>query len=58
MICRGSPSIVRIVKSRRKLRWAGHIATVVETRNAHRILVGRSTRKRPLGKKKREVERG
>jgi hypothetical protein len=34
-----SPSIIRIIKSRR-LRWAGHVARMVETRNSYRLLVG------------------
>jgi hypothetical protein len=40
-----SPSIIRIIKSRR-MRWAGHVARMGETRNAYRLLVG----KRPLGR--------
>jgi len=32
-----SPSIVRVIKSRR-MRWAGHVARVVEEREAYRIL--------------------
>jgi hypothetical protein len=39
-----SPSIIRVVKSRR-MRWAGHVALMGETRNAHRILVGKTTGK-------------
>jgi hypothetical protein len=34
------------------MRWAGHVAVVVETRGAFRILVGKDVRKRPLGKSK------
>jgi hypothetical protein len=39
-----SPWPVRIVKylSCGMLRWAGHVARIVETRNAFRILVARS----------------
>jgi hypothetical protein len=44
-----SPSIIRIIKSRR-VRWAGHVARMVEKRNACRILVGKPEMKRPLGK--------
>jgi hypothetical protein len=47
-----SPSINRIIKSRR-LRWAGHVARVVEKRNAYRLLVGKPERKRPLGGQRR-----
>ncbi|KAJ4441931.1 hypothetical protein ANN_11794 [Periplaneta americana] len=43
-----SPDIIRNIKSRR-LRWAGHVARVGESRNAYRVLVGRPEEKRPLG---------
>jgi hypothetical protein len=33
-----SPNIIRMIKQRR-LKWAGHVARMVETRNAYRILV-------------------
>jgi hypothetical protein len=32
-----SPNIIRMIKSRR-LRWAGHVTRMGETRNAYRIL--------------------
>ena len=32
-----SPNIIRNIKSRR-LRWAGHVARMGETRNAYRVL--------------------
>jgi hypothetical protein len=44
-----SPSIVRIIKSRR-MRWAGHVARMVKKRNAYRLLVGNPEGKRPLGR--------
>ena len=44
-----SPSIVRLIKSR-IMTWAGHLARMVESRVAYRVLVGRSEGKRPLGK--------
>jgi hypothetical protein len=44
-----SPSIIRIIKSRR-MRWAGHVARMVEKRNACRLQVGKPERKRPLGR--------
>jgi hypothetical protein len=34
-----SPSIIRIMKSRRRRRWAGHIARMGKKRNAYRLLV-------------------
>jgi hypothetical protein len=42
-----SPSIVRIIKSRR-IRWAEHVARMGEKRNAHRLLVGKPEGNRPL----------
>ena len=34
------PNIVRVVKSRR-MRWAGHVASMGEGRGVHRVLVGK-----------------
>jgi hypothetical protein len=42
-----SPNIIRMIKLRR-VRWAGHVARMGETRNAYRILVGKPEGKRPL----------
>jgi hypothetical protein len=36
-----SPNIIKMIKSRR-MRWAGHAARMGETKNAYRILVGKS----------------
>jgi hypothetical protein len=47
-----SPSIIRIIKSRR-MRWAGPVARMGETRNACRLLVGKPEGKRPLGRPRR-----
>ncbi|KAJ4445427.1 hypothetical protein ANN_07232 [Periplaneta americana] len=49
-----SPDII-IIKSRR-LRWAGHVARMSESRNAYRVLVGRPEGKRPLGRPRRRWE--
>ena len=38
-----------MIKSRR-LRWAGHIARIEEGRPAFKILTGKPTGKRPLGR--------
>ena len=46
-----SPNIIRNLKSRR-LRWAGHVARMEQSRNAYRILVGK-----PEGKIFREATR-
>ena len=44
-----SPNIVRVIKSRR-LRCAGHVARMEEGRSAFKILTGKPTGKRPLGR--------
>ena len=46
-----SPNIIRILKLRR-LRWAGLVARMEQSRNAYRVLVGKSEGKRPLGRPK------
>ncbi|KAJ4426003.1 hypothetical protein ANN_27630 [Periplaneta americana] len=50
-----SPDINRNIKSRR-LRWAGHVARMGESRNAYRVLVGRLEGIRPLGRPRRRWE--
>ena len=50
-----SPNIVRVIKSRR-LRWAGHAARMEEGRSAFKILTGKPTGKRPLGRHRRRWE--
>ena len=50
-----SPNIVRVIKSRR-LRWAGHVASMEEGRSAFKILTGEPTGKRPLGRPWRRWE--
>jgi hypothetical protein len=47
-----SPSIIRIVKSRR-MRWEGHVARKGKKRNTYRLLVGKPEGKRPLGRPRR-----
>ena len=41
--------IVRVIKSR-QLRWARHVARMEEGRSAFKILTGKPTGKRPLGR--------
>ena len=50
-----SPNIVRVIKSRR-LRWAGHVARTEEDRSAFKILTGKPTGKRLLGRPWRRWE--
>ena len=47
-----SPNIVRVIKSRR-MRWAGHVARMVEERWVYRVLVGKPEGKRSLGRPRR-----
>jgi hypothetical protein len=49
------PSIVRVIKARR-MRWAGHVASMGEVRGAYNILVGRPEGRRPLGRPRRRWE--
>ena len=50
-----SPNIVRVIKSRR-LRWAGHVTRMEEGRSVFKILTGKPTGKRPLGRPRRRWE--
>ena len=50
-----SPNIIRSLKSRR-LRWAGHVARMEQSRNTYRVLVGNPEGKRPLGRPRRRWE--
>jgi hypothetical protein len=50
-----SPNIIRVMKSRR-MRWAGHVASMGEGRGAYRILLGRPEGRRPLGRPRRRWE--
>jgi hypothetical protein len=47
-----SPNIVRVIKSRR-MRWAVHVARMVEGRVVYRVLVGKPEGRRPLGRPRR-----
>jgi hypothetical protein len=50
-----SPNIIRVIKPRR-IRWAEHIAHIVEGTAAYRILVEKPKRKRPLGRSRSRWE--
>jgi hypothetical protein len=43
-----SPNIVRVIKSRRRMRWAKHVERMEEGRSVYRLLVGRLKGKKPL----------
>jgi hypothetical protein len=55
MVCTLSPSIVRVIKARR-MRWAGHVERMGESRGSYNILVGRPEGRRPLGRPRRRWE--
>jgi hypothetical protein len=40
----------------RRLRWAGHVASMGERRGAYRALVGKAEGRRPLGRPRRRWE--
>jgi hypothetical protein len=44
-----------VIESRR-LRWPGHVARMEEGRSAFKIVTGRPTGKRPLGRPRRRWE--
>jgi hypothetical protein len=48
-LLRDYPNIIRMIKSRR-MRWAGHVARMVEKKNAHRILLRKPEGKSLLGR--------
>ena len=50
-----SSNVVRVIKSRR-LRWAGHVAKMEVDRSAFKILTGKPTGRRPLGRPRRRWE--
>jgi hypothetical protein len=47
-----SPNLIRMIKSKR-MRWEEHVTQMGEKRNAYKILLGKSERKKPLGKPRR-----
>ena len=52
---RGFRNIVRVIKSIR-LRWAGYVVRMEEGRSAFKILRGKPTGIRPLGRPRRRFE--
>jgi len=55
MICTLYHYIVRVIKSRR-IRWAGPVACMGESRGLCRVLVGKPEGKTPLGRPRRRWE--
>jgi len=47
-----SPNIVWAIQARR-MRWAGHVALMGESRGVYRVLEGKPEGKRPLGRPRR-----
>jgi hypothetical protein len=45
-----SPSVIRIIKSKRMMRWARHVARMRIKSNAARLLLRKLDGKRPLGR--------
>ena len=50
-----SANIVRVIESRR-LRWAGHVPIMENCRSVLKMLAGKPTGKRPLGRPRRRWE--
>jgi len=42
-----SPNVARMIKLRR-MKWAGHVARIGESRDVYRVLIGKPEGKRPL----------
>jgi hypothetical protein len=51
-----SPSIVRILKSWRRMWWEEQVARMREKRNVYMLLVGKPEGKIPLGRPRRRVD--
>ena len=47
---------MELVYISRRLRWAGHVARMEESRSAFDILTGKPVEKRPLGRPRRRWE--
>jgi hypothetical protein len=50
-----SKNSIQVIKSR-SMKWVGHVAHVGEMSNAYNTLVGKSERKRPLGRRRHRWE--
>jgi hypothetical protein len=50
-----SPNILRVIKSR-IMKWAGHVARMLEGTGVYRVLLGKSEGRRQLGRPRRRWE--
>jgi hypothetical protein len=48
--------ILCLWQHQKRMRWDGHVARMGEGRGVHRVLVGKSEGKRPLGRPRRRWE--
>ena len=53
---RGTASNIYTITCSMTVRWAGHIARMEESRSAFKMLTGKPTGKRPLGRPRRRWE--
>jgi len=51
-----SPNIFRVIKSRRRMRLAEHVARTGERIGVGRVLIGKPEGRRPLGRPRRRWE--
>jgi hypothetical protein len=51
-----SPDVIRQMKSRR-MRWAGHVARMIEERKVYSVLVGKPEGERPLERPRRRWDK-
>ena len=49
-------SEISILVTKRRMRWARHVARMGEGRGVYRVLVGKPDGKRPLGKPRHRLE--
>jgi hypothetical protein len=47
-----SPNVFRVIKVRR-MRWAGHVTLMIESRGVYRVVEGKPEGKNPLGRTRR-----
>jgi hypothetical protein len=52
-----SPNVIKLIKLRR-IRWAGHVASMGEERKVYRVSVENPEGKRPFGRPRRGLEYG